>query len=59
VTFRGTRAEAKKELRRLVRSTDAGEHIEPTRITLTQWIDRWLALLSRLDGAEPGKRKRG
>src|ERR1039458_1124398 len=60
VTFRGTRADAKKELRRLVRSGDAGEHIAPDKITLADWIDRWLALLERKsDDGEPRKRKRG
>jgi integrase len=62
-TFHGTRADAKKELRRLVRSGDAGEHIAPDKIRLADWIDRWLALLERRqDGAEseqPRERRRG
>src|ERR1700693_4602441 len=59
-TVRGTRADAKKELRRLLRSGDTGEHIAPDRITLTQWIDRWLALLERKPDGEKGiGRKRG
>ena len=41
--FRGTLSEARKELRALVRSGDTGEHVEPDRITLAQWIDRWIA----------------
>jgi integrase len=58
-TFHGTRADAKKELRRLVRSGDVGEHIAPNKITLADWIDRWLALLERKsDDGEPRKRKR-
>src|SRR5450759_5897575 len=59
VTFRGTRADAKKELRRLVRSGDAGEHIAPDKIRLADWIDRWVALLERKsDDGEPRKRTR-
>jgi integrase len=62
-TFHGSRADAKKELRRLVRSGDVGEHIAPDKIRLADWIDRWLALLERRqDGAEseqPRERRRG
>jgi integrase len=43
-TFRGTVSEARKELRRLLKSGDEGEHIEPDKITLAQWIDRWIAI---------------
>lgn len=63
VTFHGTRADAKKELRRAIRSADVGEHIAPDKITLGHWVDRWLALLERKpDGAEgeqPRARRRG
>jgi integrase len=41
--FRGTLSEARKELRALVRSGDTGEHVEPDKITLAQWADRWIA----------------
>ena len=43
-TFRGTLSEARKELRRLIRSGDAGEHVAPDKITLAQWVDEWLTL---------------
>jgi integrase len=43
-TVRGTKADAKKELRRLIRSGDAGEHVAPDKLTVADWIDRWLAL---------------
>jgi len=58
-TVRGTRAEAKRELRRLVRSGDTGEHIAPDRITLAQWISQWVALLERKPDGEGIGRKRG
>jgi integrase len=32
-TFHGTMSEARKELRRLIRSGDTGEHIAPDKIT--------------------------
>jgi len=44
VTFKGTLAEAKAELRRLLRSGDTGEHVEPTRMTLAQWAEHWISI---------------
>jgi integrase len=51
-TFRGTQTEARKELRRLLKSGDDGGHVPPTKITVGQWIDQWL-----LAGA-PGRRRK-
>ena len=47
--FNGTKTEAQKELRRLLKSADDGQHVAPDRITLAAWIDQWLALLQRRD----------
>jgi len=66
-TFHGSLTDARKELRGLIKSGDDGDHIEPTKITVAEWIDRWIALLGRerpTDAAagEPGDkvvRKRG
>lgn len=41
-TVRGSRKEAEKELRRLLRSVDTNEHVDPTRITVRQWLTTWL-----------------
>jgi integrase len=43
-TFSGTKAEARKEIRALIRSGDIGEHIEPDRMTLGQWIEHWISI---------------
>jgi len=43
VTLRGTRKDAEKELRRLLRAVDTGEHVDPTRITVREWLATWLA----------------
>lgn len=51
-TFHGTLTEARKELRRLVGSVDAGDHVDPTKMTVGQWIDQWIEV-----GA-PGQRKK-
>lgn len=51
-TFRGTLGEARKELRKLVRAVDTGEHVDPAKSTLGQWIADWLA------AGAPGRRKK-
>jgi integrase len=57
-TIRGTKTEAARELRRVLQAGDDGRHVAPDRITLSQWIDQWIALLERrtTDGES---RKRG
>ena len=55
-TFRGSRIEAQRELRRLIKSADDGEHVAPNKITLAQWSEQWLRLLGR--GEQTGVRKR-
>ncbi|MCK1652257.1 site-specific integrase [Bradyrhizobium sp. 149] len=50
-TFRGTKAEARKELRALTTAVDTGEHVDPSKITVGQWIDQWLA------AGAPGRKK--
>ena len=44
-TVRGKRRDAgEKELRRfLLRTLDTGEHVDPTRMTVRQWLTTWLA----------------
>jgi integrase len=56
-SFRGSLSDARKELRRLVRSGDTGEHIAPDKVTLGEWIARWIALLERQQ--DGGERRRG
>src|SRR3954471_7553489 len=51
-TFHGTHAEARKELRRLLKSADDGDHVAPTKITVGQWIEKWL------DAGAPGRRRK-
>ena len=42
VTVRGSRKDAEKELRRLLRALDTGEHVDPNRITVREWLATWL-----------------
>ena len=51
-TFRGTLTEARKELRALVRSGDTGDHVDPTKKTVGEWIDQWIK------AGAPGRRKK-
>jgi integrase len=40
-TVRGTRRDAEKELVRLLRTVDTGEHVDPTRMTVGDWLELW------------------
>jgi integrase len=51
-TFRGTLGEARKELRRLIRTGDVGEHVAPDRMTLGQWVEQWIG------AGAPGRRQK-
>jgi integrase len=59
VTFRGAKKDAQIELLRLINSVHAGEHIDPTNVTLEQWIERWVKLNQRHEGDTDQPRRRG
>jgi integrase len=44
-TVRGSRKDAERELRRLLRAIDVGEHVGVTRMSVGQWLDRWLDMV--------------
>src|SRR5215475_2252523 len=46
-SFHGSIRDARRELRRLVKSADDGQHVAPDKLTLSAWVDRWIALQSR------------
>src|SRR5215469_8604010 len=56
-SFHGSISEARKELRRLIKNADDGQHVAPDKLTLAGWADRWIALLRR--GDDTGKKRRG
>jgi integrase len=58
-TFHGSLTEARKELRRLIQSGHSGEHVEPAKVTVATWIDRWIALNQRHETEADGSRRRG
>jgi integrase len=41
-TIRGNRKAAERELRRLLHTVDTGEHVDPTRMTVRDWLVQWL-----------------
>jgi integrase len=45
VTVRGARKDAEKELRRLLRALDTGEHVDPNRLTVREWLATWLGAI--------------
>lgn len=51
-TFHGALTEARKELRALIRAGDTGEHVDPSKLTVGQWIDQWIA------AGAPGRKKK-
>jgi integrase len=51
-TVHGTLTEARKELRALQRAGDTGEHVDPTKMTVGQWIDQWI------EAGAPGRKKK-
>lgn len=42
VTFKGSYKDAKAELVRLIRSIDTGEHIESSKVTVSEFLKQWL-----------------
>jgi integrase len=44
-TVKGDRRYAEKELRRLLRTLDDGSHVDPTRMTVREWLVSWLAAI--------------
>jgi integrase len=43
ITIKGDRKAAEKELRRLLKMADDGAHVDPARISVREWLTRWLA----------------
>jgi integrase len=51
-TVKGSRKDAEKELRRLLRTVDVGDHVAPDKVTLTAWAEHWISI------GCPGQRRR-
>jgi len=42
ITIKGSYKDAERELRRLLHSVDTGDYVEPTKITVKQFLTEWL-----------------
>ena len=42
VTIKGTKKDAEKELRARLTAIDAGTHVDPSKITVGEFLDDWL-----------------
>jgi hypothetical protein len=51
-TFRGSKSEAQRALRDLLHAGDTGEHVDPDKMTVGQWIEHWISI------GCPGNKKR-
>jgi hypothetical protein len=51
-TVHGTLQDARKELRRLLKAGDDGDHVDPSKVTVGEWINHWIEI-----GCPAGKKK--
>ena len=59
-TFRGTKRKAQEELTRLLSQRNDGTYVEPTKMTVAQYLNHWLeADIDRRVAARTGARYRG
>ena len=42
ITVKGTKRDAERRLAEIVRDLDAGTYVEPSRLTLTTYLDQWM-----------------
>jgi integrase len=60
VTFRGTKRKAQEELTRLLGQRNDGSYVEPTKMTVAQYLNHWLeADIDRRVAARTATRHRG
>jgi integrase len=43
-TIKGSKADAREALRNFLHAGDTGQHIDPSRMSLTEWVEHWLEL---------------
>jgi integrase len=57
-TIRGTRNDAKRELTKLLRLVDTNEHVEPSRMTVAQWLEHWIEAVRAAEEVSPKTHER-
>jgi integrase len=50
-TIKGSKADAREELRKLLHATDTGQHVDHSRTALAEWIEHWIT------AGAPGRKK--
>lgn len=45
--YASTREEAQKKMREAIRQIDRGEYVEPSQLTLSDWLDTWFTVYGR------------
>jgi len=55
VTVRGTKKEAEKKLTELIHEVDRGAYIKPTKVTVEDFLQRWLQDSATNRAAAPGR----
>jgi hypothetical protein len=59
-TFRGTKKKAREELTRLLADRNEGSYVDPTKMTLAEYLCHWLAVdIDRRVAARTAARHRG
>jgi integrase len=58
VTFRGNKRQAQAELTRLLAQRDAGSYVDPTKMTLAEYLQHWLSVVERRIGKRTAHRYR-
>lgn len=46
VSIEGTYKDAEKELRRILRTVDTGEYVEPSKLSVRQYLSQWIEAIS-------------
>lgn len=46
LAFRGSRKQAETKLRDILQGVDKGEFVEPSKLTVGEWLDRWVTALA-------------
>ena len=60
VTFKGTKQQAKVELTRLLNRRNEGTYVDPTKMTVAEYLEHWLAVdIDRRVAAKTATRHRG
>jgi hypothetical protein len=60
VSFKGTKREAQAELNKLLHQRNEGTYVEPTKMTVAEYLEHWLTVdFDRRVAAETATRHRG